>query len=191
MAERSQFRWKQLLTASSFILTGTGIVLLAFAGLPFYNARQEPLIASSYAETVSRELQTKLNDPQSEILRQDDSDGFSLMEIGRTLIRRDIFRPLLDSTTPTGSSEGSIETQQTLESILAEPLKRRSTETIQDSSPLLSGILIDGASAQAVINDEMVAKGDFVLGYRVVGIFRNSVLLSKENTILELRLEGN
>lgn len=190
MKTPGDFNVKRVVTGSTFVLIGTGVALLSLTALPFYKAKQEPQIAETYAQTVVQDLQNQLNGPQAKVLDLDSPAAMALTAISRNLIERNLFARFND-VVPQVSGEQSPQQLETLEAVLAKSRKSSRIETPPPAvGPLLSGIFIDGESAQAVIDDTVVTRGDVVRGYRIVGIFRESVLLSKGDVLVELRLKG-
>ena len=178
--------WREFAGNSLFLLIGTAIVLIGLCGFPIYKIKGEDTDEAAKARSLLYSLQSQLRGPQSQIFNQANLDPQPHDEVTRRPLHNHIF-------STTDDSNSSIEP----ESIIPETRPRPQTlkqdfmrpGQFQATGPVLSGIFIDGSATQAVINDTTVVCGSKINGYLVVGIYRNSVLLSKNGTIEELRLQ--
>jgi hypothetical protein len=191
MKSLSTFNLKRLATGTTFLLVGTGAALIFLMAVPFYEADQEPMIAETYAQSVIKDLHGKLAGPQAEILSLKGIDSIELSSLSGELIDRNLFSRVTNEAPPQFGDILGTAPLRTLESILSSSNSQPADESKPATlGPVLGGIFIDGKSAHAVIDDCVVTRGDLVRGYRIIGIFRESVLLSKGDIIVELRLKG-
>ena len=172
--------------SSTFLLIATVVILIGVGGFPFFKIKDLVTEEANKARTVVYALRAQMTGPQSKVFEQSPIDSTSTGEMMRNILTQNIFSSNLDNIA-LGVSD-ILPQDQALE-VYDGNSAPAAPEPPLPLGPVLTGILIDGKISHAVINDSTVTNGDTVNGYRVVGISRNSVLLSKDGKIEEFLLQ--
>ncbi len=180
-------RWRELIDSSLFLFIGTAIILIGLCGFPVYEIKDEDTEEAAKARSLLYSLQSQLRGPESQVFNQANLDPLAREGVPRRRMENHLF-----------SAAGNPIVEVPTKYLVSDTLPRPRPQTLnqdfmqsgnsQPTGPILSGILIDGGITQAVINDTTVVCGSMIAGHLVVGIYRNSVLLSKNGMIEELRL---
>jgi len=158
------------------ILTGAAVILVAaLVAIPLRRDCRHFQNPAVDAETTCRDLLAKIGGPEGApiVTGSVRNDSVQAVEGGvyQPRLRRNLFAPGPWGLSRASRSETSVKPARKL------------------TLPKLTGVLIDGASRQAMIAGRLVGRDEVVEGYRVVKIEPGFVILEREGATYRLGRE--